>query len=131
MKPRKTIFSALILVVCALLSGCSRSEYRSDEIRIVSEGYTVDGIALGFVAPPEPLYHCPGLHLKYDGEKVHFTFVRSRIGESRPVDIKAESRNEGAIAIIPFPPDSDSIELIDSAGKSLGRWQSQPTNQPE
>lgn len=119
-------------ILCLLLSACGgdsareSDNYSSDDVEIKAEGYTDHGIELRFVTPPETLYYCPGIDLAYDGEKVRYSYIRSHIDRTPSVDAKADHRNGESVVVIPFPPDEDRIELIDSSGKSLGAWQSSP-----
>ena len=111
------------LILCVFLSSCERNSYSDSEVQIQAEGYTDKGVELQFVVPSESGYYCPGLDLDYDGEKVKYSYVRSRAGQSPKVDAKAEER-DGVLAVtVPFASGQKSMELIDSSGKSLGKWQ--------
>lgn len=122
------IYRHIALTLFVLVSGCSKHQYRADEVVIHAEGFTDSGIQLWFETPPETLYYCPGVLLEYNGPEVQFWFVRSHINQSPKVDAKTEYRDKKAYVVIPLHPDEDSIDLIDSSSTSLGSWHHSSSN---
>ena len=113
--------------MCVLLASCQKEHYTADAVSITAEGYTVHGIELRFVPPPESIYYCPGLDLDYEGDKVRYSYVRSHIDRTPKIDAKVDYRDGESVVVIPFPPDEDRIELIAPSGKSHGAWQISPS----
>jgi hypothetical protein len=112
----------LLYVLIMALTSCTKNQYSAGDVTIKAEGYTERGIELRFTAPAESLYYCPGVNLEYEGDKVRYIYVRSKIDKSPSVDAKAELRDGESVVVIPFPSGHDRIELIAPSGKSLGAW---------
>jgi hypothetical protein len=110
-----------------------RTTYCSADIEVLAEGIHHDGFTLVFRPPCETLYYCPGVVFGKQGPSIqferpakrtsttrHYEYVRSPIGRTAQVDIKAKSQKDGSLSVT-FPfldgkwEKGDLIVLSDSA----------------
>jgi len=129
-------------VVSALIIGftvsqfASKNEYSPNEFKVIAEGLTDDGIKLIITVPPESLYYCPGATYKKSNGMINFSVVRAHIDTEPIVDVLAERRSDGSLALL-FPLDHKelangrSIEFKDSSGHSQGAWSISSKQQAE
>jgi hypothetical protein len=102
--------------------------YDPDEIKVTAEGLMNEGIALRFSPPSESGYCCPGVRTRYQGQSIHYEFVRAPIGDNNVhVDVRAEDMKDGTCRVLfPYPggrfEKGDRVELIDSKGRGRGSW---------
>jgi len=119
--------AALIVVAGVVSIFVPTLEYTPDEFKVISEGLTDEGIKLVIKVPPESIFYCPGATCEKSNGVIQFSIVRSHIDSKPIVDVPAQRRTDGSLALL-FPLDfrdlanGKSVELVDSSGHSYGSW---------
>jgi hypothetical protein len=118
-----------------------QATYGSADITILAYGLETPGLTVTFQPPNETAYFCPGVRFGTHGPSVRFErpggrdsttyyyeYVRSPVGRTEQVDIKAESKKDGSLSIT-FPffdgkwEKGDRVAWFDPKGNRCGSFE--------
>ncbi len=116
-----------VLLVIILNVDYGQTTYEPNDVKVLGEGVSDQGITLKFRPPLESAYHCPGVTYTVERSAIRFSYVRSPINGTASIDIKVKQEKDGSLSVtFPFPNNKwekgDTVELVDSNGKGRGKW---------